>query len=79
MALLINGKKVSGIGAGVASGGAIGQVLAKKSDANYATEWIDAAQHTHTSDDFILTDTSTGTKYKLFVTDEKLTLVVYEE
>lgn len=41
MPIYVNGKKVSGMGAGVPIGGSIGQVLVKKSNYNYDTEWID--------------------------------------
>lgn len=35
--------------------------------------------HTHTQDDVILTDTSTGTQYKLVVTDGNLSITAYSE
>ena len=41
MPIYVNGKKVSGMGAGVPVGGSIGQVLVKKSNYNYDTEWVD--------------------------------------
>lgn len=47
MALIINGIRVAGIGsngrdgAGVPSGGAASQILVKKNDIDYDTEWID--------------------------------------
>lgn len=43
MPIYVNGKKVSGMGAGVPVGGSIGQVLVKKSNYNYDTEWIDVS------------------------------------
>ena len=44
MPIYVNGKKVSGMGAGVPVGGSIGQVLVKKSDYNYDTEWVDVSE-----------------------------------
>ena len=41
MPIYVNGKKVSGMGAGVPIGGSIGQILVKKSNYNYDTEWVD--------------------------------------
>ena len=49
MAIFVNGKLVAGSGGGSSSGhgipagGAAGQVLAKKSAANYDTQWVDAS------------------------------------
>ena len=49
MAMFVNGKLVAGSGGGSSSGhgipagGAAGQVLAKKSAANYDTQWVDAS------------------------------------
>ena len=49
MAIFVNGKMVAGRGGGSSSGhgipagGAAGQVLAKKSAANYDTQWVDAS------------------------------------
>ena len=43
MPIYVNGKKVSGMGAGVPTGGSIGQVLVKKSNYNYDTEWVDVS------------------------------------
>lgn len=38
-----------------------------------------ATTHTHTQDDLILTDTSTGIQYKLVVTDGNLSITAYSE
>ena len=49
MAIFVYGKLVAGSGGGSSSGhgipagGAAGQVLAKKSAANYDTQWVDAS------------------------------------
>lgn len=46
MSIKVNGQLIAGLGkagVGVPSGGAEGQMLVKKSDADYDTEWIDAS------------------------------------
>lgn len=50
MAIFVNGKLVAGGGGGgsasghgIPAGGAAGQVLAKKSAANYDTQWVEAS------------------------------------
>ena len=53
-------------------------------DAQYATkEYVDAqigstvpTNHTHSSEDIILTDTITGAQYRLYITNGKLNIVL---
>lgn len=65
MAIFVNGKLVAGSGGGSSSGhgipagGAAGQVLAKKSAANYDTQWVDASgAGSGTSGGFVEMETS---------------------
>ncbi len=65
MAIFVNGKLVAGSGSGSSSGhgipagGAAGQVLAKKSAANYDTQWVDASgAGSGTSGGFVEMETS---------------------
>lgn len=56
-------------GVGVPVGGGIGQVLAKSSAANYATEWVDPANIEGVSGTFVSQDGKTITVIDGIITD----------